>query len=100
LGRELARQTGPLPLRITLTGDNHPRHHPTRLNRGETRRRSDLARRRLILAVARASGLPGPPPGGRAVFELEVTLPEVLEPELEAWSKAAEANAKRRPGIS
>lgn len=51
-------------------------------------------------AGAESPGYRGAHPLARAAFELENTLPELLEPELEAWSKAAEANAKRQPGIT
>jgi len=50
-------------------------------------------------AGAHHPGYPGAHPVAKAVAELEATLPEVMQPELEAWAKAAEANAKRYPAI-
>ena len=38
-------------------------------------------------------------PVARAVFILETELDAVMAPELSAWAKAAEQNARRRPGI-
>jgi hypothetical protein len=44
-------------------------------------------------------GYPGAHMASRAAHEVEAEFPALAQDELQAWAKAAEANAWRRPGI-